>query len=62
MLKYKDSSQNLGCANCSHYIGEQPANVPNFACSAGVEQFKVFFCYKFLDKNIPNNDKRTNAL
>lgn len=57
MYKRRDNSLNLGCANCAHYVGRQPVNVPNFACNAGVEQFKVFFCYNFLGKGIHENER-----
>lgn len=57
MMKNRDSSINLGCANCQHYTGKQPVNVPNFVCNAGVEQFKVFFCYKFLRKRVCKNER-----
>lgn len=57
MYKNRNSSTNLGCANCQHYTGKQPVNVPNFACDAGVERFKVFFCYKFLGKRACKNER-----
>lgn len=57
MMKNRDSSINLGCANCANYSGKQPVNVPNFECKAGVGQFKVFFCYKFLGKRGCDNER-----
>ncbi len=42
-----------------NYTGKQSVNVPNFACCAGVKDFKVFFCYKFLRKRDDSNVRAT---
>lgn len=46
-MKRRDPRLNMGCANCEHYAGAYPANVPNFRCNAEIPKFKVYFCTKF---------------
>lgn len=61
MRRNRDVSLNEGCLNCGNYIGMQPVNVPNFRCSADVENFKVYFCSKFEGRARAPNTKSDEA-